>query len=329
MSSLAGMFHERGHKVTGSDEGVYPPMSDFLSNLGIPVADGYSPANLHPRPDLVVVGNVIRRTNPEAMELARLGIPYTSMPDALVRYFLRDKTRIVVTGTHGKTTVSAMIAWILFNEGLDPGFMIGGLVKGFGSNYRLGNGELFVVEGDEYDTAYFDKRPKFLHYAPHIGIITSCEFDHADIYESLDQIKGQFCLFAGTIPQNGALLAFGGDPVVLELVSYPNGRVQTYGLDLNMHWSVKGVRPCDAGIGGEVLNNGRRVASGTLPLIGVHNMLNALGALAVCEKAGVAPQSSWDALGSFPGVHRRQELLAEVAGVLVMDDFAHHPSAVR
>jgi UDP-N-acetylmuramate: L-alanyl-gamma-D-glutamyl-meso-diaminopimelate ligase len=329
MGSLAGMFHERGHTVTGSDQEAYPPMSDFLSSLGIPVAQGYSPANLHPQPDLVVVGNVIRRTNPEAIELERLGIPYTSLPGALARYFVCDKLRIVVTGTHGKTTVSAMIAWILCKEGLDPGFMIGGLLKNFRTNYRLGRGEFFVIEGDEYDTAYFDKRPKFLHYAPHIGVITSCEYDHADIYQSLDQIKGQFGNFAAMIPQDGALIAFAGDSAVREIISHPNGRVRTYGLGPDMNWSVVGVRLGHRGTGVQVLHRGREVVSGTLPVFGVHNILNALAALAACEIAGVPPNKAMDALCSFQGVHRRQEILGEIAGVLVMDDFAHHPSAVR
>jgi UDP-N-acetylmuramate: L-alanyl-gamma-D-glutamyl-meso-diaminopimelate ligase len=207
--------------------------------------------------------------------------------------------------------------------------MIGGLLKNFRTNYRLGRGEFFVIEGDEYDTAYFDKRPKFLHYAPHIGVITSCEYDHADIYQSLDQIKGQFGNFAAMIPQDGALIAFAGDSAVREIISHPNGRVRTYGLGPDMNWSVVGVRLGHRGTGVQVLHRGREVVSGTLPVFGVHNILNALAALAACEIAGVPPNKAMDALCSFQGVHRRQEILGEIAGVLVMDDFAHHPSAVR
>ncbi len=200
MGALAGMFYESGCSVTGSDQAVYPPMSDFLRELGIKVQQGYSPSNLNPRPDLVVVGNVIRRNNPEAIALEASGIPFTSMPGALNQYFTNDKTRIVVTGTHGKTTVSSMIAWILDRKGLDPSFMIGGLPGNFLKNYRLGKGPFFVLEGDEYDTAYFDKQPKFLHYRPNVGVITSCEFDHADIYADLEEIRRQFRKFVGSCP---------------------------------------------------------------------------------------------------------------------------------
>jgi UDP-N-acetylmuramate: L-alanyl-gamma-D-glutamyl-meso-diaminopimelate ligase len=181
MAALAGMFREKGWHVRGSDQAVYPPMSDFLAEMGIAVSQGYRAGNLEPRPDLAVVGNVIRRINPEAVALEQSGIPFLSMPEALNTYFLDGKTRIVVAGTHGKTTLSSMIAWILYDRGLDPGFMIGGLPRNFGKNHRLGEGRFFVVEGDEYDTAYFDKRPKFLHYRPDVAVMTSCEFDHADI----------------------------------------------------------------------------------------------------------------------------------------------------
>lgn len=326
---MAGMFHETGCKVTGSDQGVYPPMSDFLAGLGIQVARDYSPSNLVPRPDLVVVGNVIRRANPEAVALERSGIPYTSMPVALVRYFTRGKTRIVVTGTHGKTTVSAMIAWVLAKEHCDPGFMIGGLPTNFRTNYRLGQGDLFVIEGDEYDTAYFDKRPKFLHYGPHVGIITSCEFDHGDIYESLEQIQERFRDFTQLIPPEGRIIAYTQDSAVRQIITSPNGRVGAYGSDPDMEWSTADVHASKQGTHTEVLKRGRRVASGTLPVFGYHNMLNALAAVAACDTVGVKPQRAMEALASFRGVRRRQEILGEIGNILVMDDFAHHPTAVR
>ena len=192
MSALAGLFHSKGLKVSGSDQAVYPPVSDFLNDLGIEIMEGYRGANLSSRPDLVVVGNVIRRTNPEADELEKSGIPFASMPESLNHYFIRDKICLVITGTHGKTTVSAMLAWILYDEDLDPSFMIGGLPRNFLTNYRLGKGRFFILEGDEYDTAYFDKTPKFLHYSPRVGIITSCEYDHADIYDTVENIQDQF-----------------------------------------------------------------------------------------------------------------------------------------
>jgi len=329
MGSLAGMFHQAGYTVTGSDEGVYPPMSDFLSRLGIKVRDKYSPENLIPRPDLVVVGNVIRRTNPEAMELERSGIPFASMPAALNRYFIRDKTRIVVTGTHGKTTVSAMIAWILYKENLDPGFMIGGLPKGFQANHRLGRGKFFVIEGDEYDTAYFDKRPKFVHYLPDIAIITSCEFDHGDIYGSLDQIQDQFRYLVRLVPSGGRIIACAEHSSVSALFSNPNGRVVTYGVHSGMEWHASTIDYTRDGMETTIMRHGRQVASGTIPLFGFHNIANAIAAIAAADSAGIDPQKAMDALGSFRGVQRRQEVVGDKAGILVIDDFAHHPTAVK
>ncbi len=328
MGSLAGMFHQAGYTVTGSDEGVYPPMSDLLAQMGIKVRK-YSPENLTPRPDLVVVGNVIRRTNPEARELETSGIPFASMPMALNRYFIWDKTRIVVTGTHGKTTVSAMIAWILYKENLDPGFMIGGLLNGFQANHRLGKGKYFVIEGDEYDTAYFDKRPKFLHYQPHIAVITSCEFDHGDIYGSLDQIQDQFRDFVRLVPAGGRLIACSEHTSVRDLFSNPNGRVVTYGIDAGMEWHAHGVDYTPNGMKTTIMRHRLRVASGTIPLFGLHNLANAIAAIAVAEGAGIDPQKAMDALCSFQGVQRRQEVVGDAAGILVIDDFAHHPTAVK
>lgn len=329
MASLAGMFLGVGSTVTGSDNCIYPPMSDVLRDLGIRVMEGYRPANLSSRPDLVVVGNVIRRDNPEAVELESSGIAFTSMPVALRRYFAWDRTRIVVAGTHGKTTVSSMIAWILYKEGLDPGFMIGGVTENFRSNYRLGKGRFFVIEGDEYDTAYFDKRAKFLHYYPHIGVVTSCEFDHADIYRDLEQIEDQFRSFVGSIPGEGRLVVYGGDTRVPRPAGDSTVVCATYGFDSGLEWRAGAVRDVGVGIEAEILKDGIRVASGTIPVVGLHNVLNALAAIAAVEAAGVTPERALDALASFRGVKRRQEKLGEAAGVTVLDDFAHHPTAVR
>ncbi|MDQ7782454.1 MAG: UDP-N-acetylmuramate:L-alanyl-gamma-D-glutamyl-meso-diaminopimelate ligase [Desulfomonilaceae bacterium] len=329
MGSLAAMFHQVGCTVTGSDMGVYPPMSDFLKQLGIKVSEKYAPENLIPTPDLVVVGNVIRRTNPEAEALERSGIPYASMPEALNGYFIRDKSRIVVTGTHGKTTVSAMLAWILYKENLDPGFMIGGLVGGFEANYRLGQGRHFVLEGDEYDTAYFDKRPKFLHYIPDVAIVTSCEFDHADIYDSLDQIQDQFRAFVRLVPAGGRIIACAEHASVKEVISGFNGNTATYGLDPGMEWCACDIDVTPLGMKTTILRHGRQAAAGTIPLFGVHNISNAVAAIAAAERVGVEPQSAMDALESFQGVRRRQEVVGEAAGILVIDDFAHHPTEVR
>lgn len=304
-------------------------MSDFLKDLGIHVLEGYKASNLAPRPDLVVVGNVIRKTNPEALELERSAIPYTSMPLALKKYFARDKTRIVVSGTHGKTTVSSMIAWILFKAGLDPGFMIGGLPRNFPKNHRIGNGSFFVIEGDEYDTAYFDKQPKFLHYCPNLGVITSCEFDHADIYADLECIKDQFRSLVRLIPADGSLVAFGDDPTVTDIVRESQAQVILYGTSQQVDWSVSNIQRVQGGMVVTVSNRGRKVASGSLPVMGHHNILNALAAVAASVNAGVAPHTALNALGTFEGVKRRQEIIGEHSGVMIIDDFAHHPTAVE
>ncbi|MBI4964634.1 MAG: UDP-N-acetylmuramate:L-alanyl-gamma-D-glutamyl-meso-diaminopimelate ligase [Desulfomonile tiedjei] len=329
MGSLAGMFHEHGYTVTGSDNGVYPPMSDFLSQMGIKVMEGYAASNLKPRPDLVVVGNVIRRTNPEAVELENSGVPFVSMPEALIRFFARNKTRIVVTGTHGKTTVSSMIAWILHDQKLDPGFMIGGLPGNFLKNHRLGSGPHFVIEGDEYDTAYFDKTPKFVHYEPHVGIMTSCEFDHGDIYDSLEQIESQFAAFTALIPSGGCLIAYGGDHRVRTIVENTRTPVHIYGSDDAAEWQVLRAENQSNGFRTTIMHRGRQVAAGTLPVVGYHNVLNALAAIAATACLGVAPQKAMESLQSFEGVKRRQEIRGEQAGVLVIDDFAHHPTEVK
>lgn len=329
MGSLAGMFHEKGYLVTGSDNGVYPPMSDFLSEMRIRVMEGYAASNLTPRPDLVIVGNVIRRTNPEAVELEKTGVPFISMPEALIRFFAGSKTRIVVTGTHGKTTVSSMIAWILYKEELDPGFMIGGLPANFLKNHRIGKGPHFVIEGDEYDTAYFDKAPKFLHYGPHVAVVTSCEFDHGDIYQTLEQIQSQFAAFAALIPAGGCLVAFGGDERVRTIAAGAQAYVYAYGADAGAEWQVLEASDRGNGIAVAVRDPTGRVASGTLPVVGYHNVLNALAAIAATYCVGVVPQKAMQALESFQGVKRRQEIRGEAAGVLVIDDFAHHPTEVK
>lgn len=329
MASLAGMFRAAGFTVTGSDHGAYPPMSDFLAEMGIEVFEGYSPANLDPRPDLVVVGNVIRRTNPEAMELERSGVPFLSMPEAVTTYFAGDRTRIVVAGTHGKTTVSAMIAWILVHEGRDPGFMIGGIPRNLRTNHRLGHGRFFVLEGDEYDTAYFDKRPKFLHYRPDVAVVTSCEFDHADIYRDIEQIKDRFREFVALVPAEGSIVAWGDDPVVGRLMTAAAAGVQGYGLGSGVRWRVAEATVSEDGISTVIVRNGSIAATGVLPLFGVHNVLNATAAIAACHRVGIDPQAAMEALRAFEGVKRRQEIICEAGGIVLMDDFAHHPTAVK
>lgn len=329
MASLAGLFQERGYRVTGSDQAAYPPMSDFLSGLGIAVMEGYRAENLDPRPDIVIVGNVIRRTNPEARALELSGIPYGSMPEALNRFFAANARRIVVAGTHGKTTVSSMIAWILQHLGREPGFMIGGLPLNFGTNHRLGSGEVFVLEGDEYDTAYFDKQPKFLHYAPDVAVITSCEFDHGDIYRDLDRIKNRFREFAELVPEDGRIIRFAGDPNVTDVTANALCSMEDYGATGTGRWCIERLDVNGAGIHVTVTRDGTRVAQGYLPIMGIHNALNALAATAAAHSVGIDPQAALDALGLFKGVGRRQEIAGEEQGILVIDDFAHHPTEVR
>jgi UDP-N-acetylmuramate: L-alanyl-gamma-D-glutamyl-meso-diaminopimelate ligase len=329
MAALAGLLVESGYRVTGSDQAVYPPISDLLAELGIDIIEGYKASNLDAKPDLVIVGNVIRRVNPEAVALEKSGIPFCSMPAAIRSYFARDKVRIVVAGTHGKTTVSSMISWILFRAGMDPGFMIGGVPNNFHKSYRLGKGRLFVIEGDEYDTAYFDKQPKFLHYDPDIAVITSCEFDHADIYSNLGQIQDQFEAFLSVVPPTGCVVAYGDDPRIQKIIAAASVPLHRYGLNSGSEWTLGDTRDCGEGLNASFIRNGNEVASGILPVIGLHNLLNATAAIAVVERVGVNPQQAVTALGSFEGVKRRQEILGHESGITIIDDFAHHPSAVK
>ena len=329
MGSLAGMLKEMGFMVSGSDQNVYPPMSDFLASQDIPVASGFSPENLDSGPDLVIVGNVITRLNPEVPRLKELGLPYLSLPQALRMLFLKGKKSLVAAGTHGKTTTSSLAAWLLESAGLDPGFMIGGLVGNYGKNFKLGRGEWFVVEGDEYDTAFFDKVPKFIHYAPYLGILTSVEFDHADIYPDLEAVKNAFLRYVRLIPEDGLLLACGDDPLVREIASEASSRVVFYGLDEKNDWRAAKLEP-----------KGRRVYFKTLspsggsyelfsPLPGEHNVLNTLAVVAALDFVGITPDKNLPGLETFQGVKRRQEVRGVVDGVTVIDDFAHHPTAVR
>ncbi|MFZ5864314.1 MAG: UDP-N-acetylmuramate--L-alanine ligase [Thermodesulfobacteriota bacterium] len=329
MATLAGMFQRAGFRVTGSDQACYPPMSDFLNQLGIPVMEGFRGENLQPRPDLVVVGNVIRKVNPEAVGVEQSGIPFTSFPRALIRYFAQDRTRVVVTGTHGKTTVSSMIMWILRHEGLDPGFMIGGVPLNTENDAQAGQGPHFVIEGDEYDTAYFDKRPKFLLYQPHVAVMTSVEFDHGDIYESLDEIQTQFQLFAGTIPEDGYLVFHGADARAREVAACAACRTESYGLSAECDWAADALKETDSGIEARITHERHVVAQGSLPMMGRHNVLNALASITIAARLGVEPERALKALQSFRGVKRRQQVLNGDGRILVIDDFAHHPTAVR
>ena len=328
MAALAGMLQHSGLEVTGSDNHVYPPMSDFLRQLGIAIKDGYGAENLCPAPDLVIVGNVITRKNPEAAALAELQIPYISFPQALSRFFIAGKTSLVVAGTHGKTTTCSLLASTLHYAGLDPSFMIGGIVQEFQRNFRLGRGKYFISEGDEYDTAFFDKESKFLHYRPDIAIITSVEFDHADIFSDLDQIKRSFKKFVSLLPAGGLIVAHLDDKNVAEVVADAPCPVQGYGTTAGLDWTMGDVLFRDGKSHFPVRHDGGEWTQ-TVSLSGRHNCLNSLAVTAVLHHIGVDKKTIGGGLSTFMGVKRRQEVRGVEGGITVIDDFAHHPTAVR
>ena len=329
MGALACMLKELGYEVTGSDQNVYPPMSRFLQEKGIKVARGFSGDNLALRPDLVVVGNAVSKTNPEVQQMFEMGLAYCSMPQALNHLVAAGKKPIVVTGTHGKTTTAALIAHLLVQAGLDPAFMIGGILKNFDSNYRIGNGEHFVVEGDEYDTAFFDKGPKFLHYRPHAAVLTSVEFDHADIFTDLGHVKRVFRQFVTGLPAACRLVAFDGDRNVQELIRSAPCTVEPYGEHSNSHWHVGEMRVQPPVTMFDVYKSKQSFGRFHSHLMGEHNLRNTLAAIAVAADLQIPVDSIQTALASFSGIRRRQEIRGVRRGVTVMDDFAHHPTAVR
>lgn len=329
MAAMAGMLKDSGFRVTGSDQNVYPPMSDFLAESGIDVMQGYLPENLDPRPDLVIVGNVIQAKFAEAEALAELKISYLSMPQALGHFFLQGKHSLVVAGTHGKTTTSSMLATALYRADSEPGFLIGGIVEAFGRNYRLGQGDYFVVEGDEYDTAFFNKVSKFLHYQPKCAILTSIEFDHADIFADLEQIKDSFREFVRLIPGDGALIACTDDPVVAEIADLCTGSLISYGINAHCRWQLRDLVVSGLTSSFTVVKDGVVFGKFFLPMPGMHNGLNALAVIALMDHLGIDQAAIRQGLASFEGVKRRQQIRGEVNGVTVLDDFAHHPTAVK
>jgi len=329
MAALAGMLLKSGFQVSGSDTNVYPPMSDFLKDIGLSPATGYGPDNLAPRPDLVIVGNVIRADNPEAIALADLNIPYLSFPQALAHFFISGLTSLVVAGTHGKTTTCSLLASALHHAGLDPSFMIGGIVSEFNANYRLGQGHYFVSEGDEYDTAFFDKESKFLHYRPKIGIITSVEFDHADIFPDLDTIKRSFAKFVSLFPKDGLLICHRDDPNVRDVVANAPCPVEWYGFDQDNDWAIDDIDINNGLSHFSVLHKGSKWAQLSVKMAGRHNCLNSLAVAALLNHLGLQPAEINGGLSSFAGVKRRQEIRGVVNGITVIDDFAHHPTAVK
>ena len=331
MGSFAGLLQKAGHRVRGSDENVYPPMSDRLKAWGIPIMEGYRAENLDPPPDLVIIGNVIRKTNPEAQAVFDRKLAYTSFPKALGDFFLEHKHSIVVSGTHGKTTTASLIAWILTYAGLDPGMLVGGVPQNFGEGFRLGDGNHFVIEGDEYDTAFFDKVPKFLHYRPKTAVITSIEFDHADIYENVDAIERQFEKLVDLVPGTGKIVACATSPRVMTAVQHAKCDVETYTARSGARatWHAKDIQVTEKGSSFLVYRENIRLGRFELPLAGVHNVENAVAAIAVTSGADLSVADIKAALAEFKGVARRQTIRAEIDGVRIIDDFAHHPTAVQ
>ncbi|TNF29508.1 MAG: hypothetical protein EP329_15535 [Deltaproteobacteria bacterium] len=329
MGAFAGMLRALGLEVRGSDTGAYPPMSTTLAAMGIPIYEGYRAENLDWEPDVVVVGNVIRPSYEEAVALRARQIPHASLPQALAALFLATRTPIVVTGTHGKTTTSSMTAWILERAGLDPSFMIGGVTGNFGVNHRVAAGPVFVVEGDEYDTAYFDKGPKFLHYRPFFASINNIEFDHADIFPDVAAIEAVFTRFAALVPADGRLVVNAADERALRVAATSPAPRWTFGVEREADITATAVRPEPGGTRFILGLPGHAPREVLLPLWGAHNVQNALTAAGLALAAGAAPDAIVDGLGSFRAPKKRQELRGEVADVPVIDDFAHHPTAIR
>ncbi len=329
MASLAAMFKQKGFYVYGSDEGVYPPMSTFLQEQEIGVYQGFDPAHLEPAPDLVVVGNVISRGNVEIEEILARHIPYISLPNALAEYFIRGHRSIVITGTHGKTTTSSMLAWVFDFAGRKPGFMIGGIPQNFGRGFQVAGGEDFIVEGDEYDSAFFDKAAKFLRYMPDIGIINSIEFDHADIYDSIKDIEIAFRRFVNLIPKNGLLVVGQENNPAMEISRAAFCPVENFGLNNRANWSAQNIIIDAEGTEFDVFHNGIQAEKIKIRQYGNHNIRNSLAVIAVAHHVGIEFEIIQKALAVFNGVKRRQELKGNVSGIKIYDDFGHHPTAVR
>ena len=356
MSALAGLLQEEGYCVTGSDTEIYPPVSTLLADLGIPVFKGYKASNLvrtphdaDPRrssehltslhaalsedsvelsPDLVVIGNALSRGNEEVETVLDRKLAYASMPEALRELFLRGRETIVVAGTHGKTTVTSLLAWIFQSAGQDPGFLIGGVPSNFSRSFRKGAGQHFILEGDEYDTAFFDKGPKFLHYRPDSVILTSVEYDHADIYSDLNAVLTAFRRLVNLVPRRGCIVAWAESETVRQCLEHSYCAVETFGLEEG-DWRASGIACSGDGTTFSVDYHGKLMGRLQTSLCGEHNVMNVLAAVAMSWRYGI----SWDAMEraveSFRGVRRRMEVVGEEGGVVVIDDFAHHPTAIR
>jgi UDP-N-acetylmuramate: L-alanyl-gamma-D-glutamyl-meso-diaminopimelate ligase len=339
MASVAGLLRQAGYRVTGSDENVYPPMSDQLREQGIPYAEGYRPENVgvggdRPRPDVVIVGNAISRGNAELEAVLDEGLYYTSAAMVVKEEFLRGRHSIAIAGTHGKTTTTSLAAWLLESAGMNPSFLVGGIAENFGSSFRLTDSPFFVIEADEYDTAYFDKGPKMWHYLPQTAVLNNIEFDHADIYRDEEAYRFAFSRFINLIPGRGVLIAGWDSPIVRELAPAAHCPVETFGYDpgaagAKPHWRVDGVEFGTTTTRFTVYHGDDEWGHVETPLAGAFNVRNCLAAIAVAEAVGADRAGVKEGLRTFRSVRRRMEIRGEVAGVTVIDDFAHHPTAVR
>ncbi len=333
MAPLAGMLREQGYRVTGSDSGVYPPASTLLEKLGISFFHTFDAANLNPAPDLVVIGNIIARGNPELEEVLDRKIPYRSMPEILEEVFLPGRHSIVVSGTHGKTTTTAMLAWIFHSAGKQPNFLVGGVAENFGKSYGLGGGEDFILEGDEYETAFWDRGPKFFHYHPDDLIITSLEYDHADIYRDFETYELAFKRLVNLVPRRGRVVIWGdteqSGTALRRATEKAFCPVETYGFSEENDWVASELAVDGGGMRFQVSHKGESFGEFALAASGRHNVLNALAAIAVAKGRRIGADDLKKALATFKSVKRRMDVKGEVRGVLVVDDFAHHPTAVR
>jgi UDP-N-acetylmuramate: L-alanyl-gamma-D-glutamyl-meso-diaminopimelate ligase len=328
MSALAGLLRESGCRVTGSDHALYPPTSDILAALDVEVGVGFDAARLDPPPDLVIVGNAVSRGNPEVEAVLDRQLPCTSMPRAIADRFLRGRHPIVIAGTHGKTTTTSLLAWVLLAAGRDPGFLIGGMPRDIERPFALGTGPEFVIEGDEYDSAFFDKGPKLMHYMPGSAAIGTVEFDHADVFADERQVKAAFRNFARIVPRNGLLVRDEECAGTREVTDGAPCRVEGFGIERG-RWTVADVRAGAEGVAFRVLRDGRPHLEASTKLHGLHNVRNALAVVALAHDRGVDPADVAKALGTFRGVRRRLEHRGTAWGVTVVDDFAHHPTAIR
>jgi UDP-N-acetylmuramate: L-alanyl-gamma-D-glutamyl-meso-diaminopimelate ligase len=331
MATLAALLKQKGHEVRGSDLNIYPPMSTFLAAERVETLVGYRAEHITADLDLVVVGNAVSRGNPEVEEVLDRKIRHCSLPEAVREHFLWGARSIVIAGTHGKTTTTAMTAWLLTAAGRDPSMLVGGVAANFGedgSSYRVGSGRDFVIEGDEYDSAFFDKTAKFLKYLPDIAVIGNIEFDHADIYADLGEIRVAFRRLVNLVPTRGLLLLGTDSPEAAAMRAYARSPVETFGLNDEADWHAYGLRVTDAGTAFGVRHAGTSLGRFDLPLLGAHNVRNALASIAVAHAVGIDSPTTAAGLAQFRGVKRRLEALGTVGGVTVYDDFAHHPTAI-